>query len=124
VRLLLDEMLHKEIAVQLRKRRHDVEAVKEVDELRGLKDVELLRAATSRGRALVTDNVDDYSDLHSSFLGRSEDHAGIVLASSRSLPRSKATIGLWVSALDALLRQDRSPTSMINNCIWLQRAAD
>jgi predicted nuclease of predicted toxin-antitoxin system len=121
VRLLLDEMLHKEIAVQLRRRGHDVEAVKEVDELRGLKDIELLRAATARGRSLVTDNVDDYSDLHSRFLGRSGPHAGIILVSSRSMPRSKATIGLWVNALDALLRHERTPTSMVNDCRWLQR---
>ena len=117
MKLLLDEMLHASIARELRKRGHDVEAIQGNVELEGQDDVAVLKLATASDRALVTDNVDDFMRLHRLFLADGEDHAGILLASSRNLPRSKQTIGVWVKTLHAFLRSN--PTSLKNECRWL-----
>ena len=87
MRLALDEMLDPEIAAQLRLRGWDVIAVANEPDLRGLGDVELLRALRPARRALVTDNVDDFARLHRDFLGANEDHAGLVFAAPARFPR-------------------------------------
>lgn len=117
MKLLLDEMLHASIARELRKRGHDVEAIQGNVELEGQDDVAVLRLATASDRALVTDSVDDLMRLYRLFLADGEDHVGILLASSRNLPRSKQTIGVWVKTLHAFLRSN--PTSPKNECRWL-----
>jgi hypothetical protein len=120
VRLLLDEMLDKEIAVQLRRRGHDVESVQEQPELWGKDDLDLLRHAASATQVIVTDNVPDFLRLNESFLAAGESHAGILLAASSSFPRSNRRVGLWVTTLDRFLAS-AADMSMVNNCIWLQR---
>lgn len=119
MKLLLDEMLHSGIAQQLRKRGHDVEAIQGNMELEGQEDAAVLRLATASGRVLVTDNADDFTRLHRLFLAEGEDHDGILLASSRNLPRSKRTIGLWVRTLHAFLTSNATK-SLKNECRWLQ----
>ena len=119
MKLLLDEMLHPSIAQQLRKRGYDIEAIQGNADLEGQEDAAVLRLATASSRVLVTDNVDDFVRLHRLFLAEGEDHAGILLASPRNLPRSKRTIGLWVKTLSAFLRASSSE-SLKNECRWLQ----
>ena len=118
MKLLLDEMLHERIAQELRKRGHDVEAIQRNVELEGRDDAAVLRHATASGRVLVTDNIEDFVRLHQLFLAEGEDHKGILLASSAKLPRSKRTIGLWVTALHSFLRENPRQ-SLKNECRWL-----
>lgn len=121
MKLLLDEMLDKEIAVQLRARGREVRAVQEEPSLRGLSDVELLRVATAAEEAVVTDDVADVSLLHTRLLGQAESHAGVMLASPARFPRRTASIGLWVDALDTALRE-AGAGAMTNRVVWLQPA--
>jgi len=121
LRVLLDEMLDREIAERLRDRGHDVRAVQEEATLRGLSDDARLRAAAARDAVLVTDNVADFARLHAQFLAEGEDHAGLLLASPSTFPRSKRTVGLWVQALDTVLVELGPNASLGNDCHWLQR---
>lgn len=56
LKLLLDEMLDPEIAVQLRRRGYDVVAVAEREDLRGLLDPEVFEVARREGRCLAMDS--------------------------------------------------------------------
>jgi hypothetical protein len=63
VSLLLDQHYSPEIADQLRRRGHDVIAVSERPELRGLADEAHLATAPGQRRAIVTENVGDFRPL-------------------------------------------------------------
>jgi hypothetical protein len=121
LRLLLDEMLDREIAMRLRERGHDVRAVQEEPSLRGVSDEALLRAAAEMAAVVVTDNVADFARLHARFCADGEDHHGLLLASPSRFPRSKRTVGLWVQALDTVLVELGPNASLRNDCHWLQR---
>ena len=105
MRLLLDEMYAPAVAVELRARGHDVLSVHEIDPvLVGASDAEVLSAAISAERVLVTENVRDFRPLEIALLEGGDHHHGIVYTSDRQFPRGKpATIGDLVRALDALL---------------------
>jgi predicted nuclease of predicted toxin-antitoxin system len=103
LRLLLDEHFSPEIARQLRRRGNDVVAARERTELHGSSDRELLAAATEDRRAVVTENVADFVELHRQSGLRGEPHAGIVFTSPRGFPRTRRGIGKLVRALEALL---------------------
>lgn len=118
MKLLLDEMLDASIAEQLRKLGHDVEAVQGNAELEGRTDPELLRAASERGRVLVTDNVQDFARLHQQFVRSGEAHAGILLASPRRYPRAKGTIRKWAAGLDTFMRAHEKG-SLESQVYWL-----
>jgi hypothetical protein len=112
-------MLDPAIAVQLRRRGWDVESI-QVDhqDLIGADDAAVLEEATQLGRVLVTDNVRHFLALHHTHLVEQRTHTGLLLAHSRSYPRSKKTIGLWVRGLEQTL--DRLGTSASENlCEWL-----
>jgi hypothetical protein len=119
LKLMLDEHYAPAIASQLRGRGHDVVAVKERPDLVSLGDDELLRRMLAEGRAIVTENVSDFLPLVGRWNAAEEDHAGLVLTSSRSLPRNTATIGVFVRSLDALLRERSSDHACHNEVIWL-----
>ena len=92
------------IAVQLRRRGHDVVAVAERPELRGQPDEVIFAAAQEEELAVLTENVVDYRPLAQERLARGESHAGLVLTSNRRFPRhDPRTAGRLVTALDLLL---------------------
>src|SRR5437762_2763567 len=94
------------IAEQLRLRGFDVTAVTERPELRSLKDPQLFYEAQAQGRAIVTENVDDYTVLVNSLAIRGVEHFGIVFVDSAKYPRGNArTIGKLVMALAKLASQ-------------------
>jgi predicted nuclease of predicted toxin-antitoxin system len=113
-RLLLDEMLSGSIAVQLRARGHDVVAVAEDTALIGLSDDEILAAATTVGRALVTANIRDFVPIDQRYKATGRPHPGLVLVSAKSFPQNRSFIGALVGALDRLLLDDslRAETTM------------
>lgn len=79
MRLLLDEMYGGPLAAALRERGHDVMAVVEHGQLRGLRDEHILALATVDGRAVVSENVEDFARLDSVWSGSARSHAGVVL---------------------------------------------
>jgi hypothetical protein len=103
VRLLLDEMYSPRIATALRERGHDVVCVVERPDLAGRSDAELLALMATEERALVTNNVDDFTRLVGQALAGGGSYAGVVFTSDRSLPRSRAGIGEYVRVLGDLL---------------------
>lgn len=114
MRLLIDEKYSPAIAEQLRTRGHDAVAVQDVTGLAGLSDSALLTWAHERERAIVTENVIDFLQLHADCLRSGERHSGIILASNAAYPGARAsTLGALVNALDRLLAHvDRLDTDV------------
>lgn len=102
-----------ELAVQLRRGRHDVTAVAEQAGLRGLPDAEILRLASAEDRAVVTDNVRDYRPLARHVIEEGGSHAGLIFTSNRSFPRhTERVISQMFTALDQLLDRDCNLTNL------------
>ena len=120
VKLLLDEMISWRIAGELRKRGHDVVAVKrDRPELEQQPDGTILGAATGEQRAVVTNNVRDFRVAHERVLGRGDTHYGIVYTFDGSLPRNRAAISLWVRTLERFLRAHESDDALLNRTFVL-----
>lgn len=120
MRLCLDEHYSHRIAEALREGGHDVVAVGERVELRGLGDLELVSVLQAERRALLTENVRDFMPLVHELAARSEDHWGFVFSSPTSMPRGTDTIGTFVEALDRLLRERPGDDDLLNRVTWLQ----
>ena len=104
MKLLLDEMWAPAIAEALRDRGHDVVAVAERHDLRGMPDREIFDAALAEGWAIVTENVVDYRPLAADALRAGHPYPALIFSSNRAYPRaSRRTAGRLVRALDALL---------------------
>jgi hypothetical protein len=101
--LLLDEMFSDAIAARLRAMGHDVRSVVAIPELVSSSDDKLLAWATADGRALVTANIRDFVQIsaRSPFAGRP--HAGLILISAKTFPRSRHRESAIVGALANLL---------------------
>ncbi len=112
-------MLDREIAVQLRARGCDAESIQaEHQRLRAADDWIVLEEAGKLGRALVTDNAGHFLAAHYRLMAEGKHHAGLLLAGPRAYPRSKRTIGLWVRALEVVVRklEGRSTENLVE---WL-----
>ncbi len=102
------------IAEQLRARGHDADAVVEHAELRGRVDTDIFALAQTEQRAVVTENIRDFSDIATDYDQRGQAHYGVVLAPPSSYPRSDPRlVGLMVTALERLLGEhpDTAATS-------------
>jgi hypothetical protein len=123
LRLLLDEMYAPAVAVELRAPVHEVLSVHEADPaLVGASDAEVLSAAVSAERVLVTENVRDFRPLETALLESDDHHHGIVYTSDQQFPRGKpATIGHLVGALDALVR---GSAALRDRSVFLARPPD
>ncbi len=100
-RLLLDEMFSPAVAAELRRHGHDVLAVADDAELRGMNDTDLWDYARSTGRLLVTENIKDFRPLL--VVALDADHPGALFTSSRAFPRSRNSLGVLIEALHAWL---------------------
>lgn len=104
MKLLLDEMWPLAIAVELRRRGHDVIGVAKRPDLRGQPDDVIFATARVEGWTVLTENVADCLPLAAAHHERVETHAGLILTSHRRYPRSDArTVGRLATALDTLL---------------------
>lgn len=104
---MLDEMWSPAIAIQLRARGHDVIAVVEREDLRGLSDSELIATASIEQRAIVTENAPDFRKIAAELRADNVAHHGLIFTSDRRYPRhDNRVIGRMVIALDAILRDD------------------
>lgn len=108
MKLVLDEMWSPAIAVELRRRGHDVIAAQEPAH-RGrygaLPDDVVFEQAQEDGRAVVTDNIRDYELARHAWESRGLAHHGVVYALDPHFNRHRGNtvIGSMVRALDALL---------------------
>ena len=108
MKLLLDEMYPATVAMQLRKRGHDVVSIHDPDHrwLEGEPDEKVFAAAVSEGRAIVTENVPDYRRLEVEALADGQAVPALVFTTNRRFPRGRAaTVGQLVIALLALLAE-------------------
>lgn len=103
--LLLDEMLPGVIAERLCAKGHDVATVVADSALTGLPDDQILAAATSAGRALVTVNIKDFVPLDAHYRAAGQAHAGLILVSTKTFPQNRTYVPAITSALAALLDQ-------------------
>lgn len=121
MRLCLDEHYSPHIAAELRAAGYDVTCVKERRELTGLSDAELLAIMTSERRTLLTENVQDFAPLIARIGADGETHYGIVYSAARSMPRSRATTGLFVEVLAGILQRFPGDDDFANRIEWLTR---
>ena len=108
--LLLDEMLSPAIALSLCELGCDASAVAQRAELRSLPDLDILEAALSEGRVVVTCNVRDFALLDREWMAAGRAHAGIIYVSSRRFPAVEASTRAIASALAERHRLDRWPS--------------
>ncbi|MHB8466079.1 MAG: DUF5615 family PIN-like protein [Acidimicrobiales bacterium] len=90
MRLLLDVHHSRRAAERLRAEGHDVTAAADDPDLAEEDDDELLRAATRAGRAVVTEDVKDFTRIVRAFADTNEHHVGVVLTSARRFHRGGA----------------------------------
>ncbi|HVA58938.1 MAG TPA: DUF5615 family PIN-like protein [Mycobacteriales bacterium] len=103
VALILDEMFSPAIAVELRRRGHDVVAVAADPQLRSMTDPELYEWAGTKTRRLVTENVKDFRRLLAADTERAV--PGLLFTSSRRFPRSRHALSSVITALETCLNQ-------------------
>lgn len=120
MKLLLDEMFAPELARQLRRRGHDVEAVGERVDLSGRADSEVLATAAGEGRAVLTEDVSDYSGLAQQYVREERHHHGIVLTSAKRFTRREAGFGHLVRAIEAFLAEHPTDDALKDQVRWLE----
>lgn len=119
MRLVLDEHLDSAIAVELRRRGHDVVAVTEEPALKGLEDHELLTWAAEVGRVVVTYNVRHYKPLAEQRQLASDPFAGLIFLSSRRYPQGERGHGALVRDLASALDAQAAPDALRGLWRWL-----
>ena len=119
MRLLLDEHYSPKIAEALRSRGYDVVSATDRDDLRGLGDRDLWTRASAEGPALMTENVADFMPLIRESAAAGERHSGVVFTSPHSMPRSLATVSLFVELLHAFLRDSPADEALGDAVFWL-----
>ena len=118
MRLLLDGMHAPAVAVALNEAGFDVTATAADPSLRGSSDADLLDLATAADRALVTENVGDFSVLASARAVAGEPHAGLILTNPARFNRAAlAYPGNLIAALRSFL--DNPPVSGDSWIRWL-----
>jgi uncharacterized protein DUF5615 len=120
VRLLLDEHLSPSIAAVLRSRGHDVVAIAERDDLRGVSDTLVFAAAARERRAVVTVDVGDSRAVAVAALASGGSSFGLVLVS----PGRYSGGGPLLAALDQLLRELPADDDLVvrrGGEVWLRQ---
>ena len=94
-------------------------AVTERSELTAVPDAELFALVAAERRAILTENVGDFTPLLHSAAAAGEDHFGLVFTSAESMPRSRGTIGLYARVLDEFLSARPVEDALLNRTYWL-----
>lgn len=82
-------------------------------------DESLLVPCNSEQRALLTNNVADFTVIARRWAVEGRRHAGLIFTSDTALPRSRATIGKYVQLLDDLLRSNQRDEAFVDRVHWL-----
>ncbi len=98
VRLLLDEHYPGWLADELVAVGIDAQAVIARDDLRGASDTEVLRAATTEQRIVVTEDVNTFSLA----MAAVPNHAGVIFCHHARLPRTRPGLARLATALVSL----------------------
>lgn len=118
MKLALDHHYSPAIAAQLRERGHDVTAALE----RGWEaeeDEPLLELCDREQRALLTNNVADFTTVMRRWAAEGRRHSGLIFTSDASMPRGRDTIGRFVRALAELLRSNPGDDRFKDRVHWL-----
>jgi hypothetical protein len=118
VRLALDHHYSRLIAVQLRDRGQDVVAAIE-RAWEAEDDDPLLAICAQEQRALLTNNVADFTVIARRWSAEGRQHAGLVFTSDASMPRGRSTIGRYAEALAALLGANPKDDAFLDRVHWL-----
>ena len=119
MRLLLDEMYDQTIAQRLRARGHDVVAVTERADLRGLSDDVIVERMGTEHRVIVTENAAHFVPILRGRMTEGRMSAGVLITSPVSMHRSRRTIGLFVRILERELRLRSNVDSLDDQVLWL-----
>lgn len=109
------------IAESLRDKGHDAIAIIE----RGWQlesDESLLSLCRQENRALMTNNVSDFMPIHRLWQAQDLRHAGLILTSDKSLPRTRAGIGACILALETLFATHPATNALADQMLWLKVA--
>lgn len=101
MKLLLDEMYPPRLAQALRAAGVDAATVAEL-RLAGGSDPEVFAAAVAGGRALLTENVADFTRISAEHLSAGRHHPGVLIALSSRFSRRAAGTGPLVAAIREL----------------------
>lgn len=119
MRLLLDEMYDRTIAERLRSRGHDVIAVTERVDLRGLRDDVLVELMAAEHRVIVTENAAHFVPLLRARMSEGHGSPGVMITSPVSVRRSRRTIGLFVRVLERELRLHSPDDALDDQVLWV-----
>jgi hypothetical protein len=118
LKLLLDEHFSRRVAEELRGRGHDVIAVTEDHELRGLPDAELFAHARSTGYAIVTQDYGDFVALVRAAAIDDVEHFGVMFVPKRLWSSLRDLDGL-TDALERFLGDHSSADALSSGVVWL-----
>jgi hypothetical protein len=118
VKLVLDHHYSGAIAVELKRRGHDVvSALEKGWEMED--DESLLMGCEGEQRALLTNNVADFTVIARRWAVEGRRHAGLIFTSDSTLPRGRSTIGKYVGLLDELLGSNGKEGALVDRVHWL-----
>lgn len=119
MRLILDEHLSVDIAVELRRCGYDVVAVTEGPDLVGLEDRELFEWAIGAGRVVVTRDIRGFGPLAEEHQTADEAFPGVILLSSGRYPQQARSSGAIVRDLAELADAHPAPDALTGRVMWL-----
>lgn len=118
MKLTLDHHYSKALAEELRQRGHDVVSALE----RGWEteeDEPLLMACQGEQRALLTNNVADFTVMARRWATEGRRHSGLIFTSDSALPRGRSMIGKYIELLGELLTSNRKGEAFADRVHWL-----
>ena len=116
MKFLLDEMHTPVIARALSQSGIDAIAVAATPSSRGLSDPDLLDHAAAGGRVLVTENVEDFSQLVMSRAATGEPHAGVILTNPKRFHRG--SLAYPADVISALASLVDDPPTIGDSWVW------
>jgi hypothetical protein len=120
VKALLDEHFSFQIALLLRDRSLDVEAIAERDDLPEAPDSKVMEVARREQRAVVTNNIKDFRLIAAERLASGQGHAGLILVPANR-DRSRDATGALADAIETLMRAH--PNGIANSEHWIAPTA-
>lgn len=118
MKLALDHHYSHLIAQRLRAKGHDVAAAVELG-WDAMDDEALLALCVEERRAVLTNNVADFAAIARRWQAEGRAHWGLIFSSDASWPRTRNTIGRYVTALDGLMRKHPALESFVDRVHWL-----